>query len=330
MSPLKLPRASITRVSDMQHDAHAYEVLIDADGRRWFHHRWGNALYKREAVRMVTGPWSADELARLHVLLSSPTGEGYPMELYHVTRVVMSKSRCANASPAMKLTDNQAAPWTPLALAVPRSTSSTVRAELGVSPVEGAGVSSLRAVMEAVKECLGLPLTHPALAELARRLGSMATSFLTAAAMQAIWGVKVQQATSLQSLCNAADDMRQDFVVLLGDAAYDQQLTAARQAWHDAVGAAAQRPGDAYAEWAEAEAKREYDRLTACRKLGAAQVPPSPPHPQSTAQPPPIPVDCPSRQVHPLLRWRRVGRDARGSWRRRVRRRSIPQRASRR
>eukprot|EP00964_Phaeocystis_antarctica_P047828 scaffold27690_cov63-Phaeocystis_antarctica.AAC.8 len=99
----------------------------------------------------------------------------------------------------------------------------------------------------------------------------MATSFLTAAAMQAIWGVKVQQATSLQSLCNAADDMRQDFVVLLGDAAYDQQLTAARQAWHDAVGAAAQRPGDAYAEWAEAEAKREYDRLTACRKLGAAQ-----------------------------------------------------------
>eukprot|EP00964_Phaeocystis_antarctica_P047827 scaffold27690_cov63-Phaeocystis_antarctica.AAC.7 len=48
LSPLKLPPPTITRVPDMQHDAHAYEVLIDADGRRWFHHRWGNALYKRE------------------------------------------------------------------------------------------------------------------------------------------------------------------------------------------------------------------------------------------------------------------------------------------
>ena len=53
------------------------------------------------------------------------------MELSFFTQVVMSKSRCAKASPAMEL-KNPAASWTPLALAVPRQGCTIQRKTPGI------------------------------------------------------------------------------------------------------------------------------------------------------------------------------------------------------
>ena len=102
-------------------------ALRDSRGGRFYHIAYGLAAQSHgRPPRMVTGPWSDDELRGLAEMLVSPSGAGYAMELSHATRQLLLKCTCAvRAGIALETVDG-AAPWSTLAVARPSATSSSV------------------------------------------------------------------------------------------------------------------------------------------------------------------------------------------------------------